>query len=525
MNCKFPVLFAAALASGCLDEGLELETDDSEIIGGTPTTMRPEVGQFQHFDAAPGFMSTCTATLIAPRIILTAAHCLDGVFPQATPVAVPTGARFRFTDAGGTVRFVGVDRVHSFGLETFARPVNTSSLTQDVAIARLVTAIPASQATPATIATQEATIGTTSTYFGFGCTDLIFQGGGGTKRVITFVYGSSAASCPGDSGGPQMFGAAPGGAIWGVNTGGDLGGDVFANVVLYKKAIEDQMRTWLGGDEIGFDRLGFDYAANLTINAGACRLLCENDPNCRAFTFRASDLHCWRKSAAGEPTPVDGLVSGLPRRLEPGVDRFGADIGWVTATTPEECSVRCAGHPSCEAWTHLGTQCFFKSAGSQVSSQCPSCTSGVPRRGMEPNVDRPGFDFASFGGVASAYECQTRCAKDWRCEAWTHSGNSCFLKDGVPNAVSVSPGLFITSGVRRGVENQSDRPGGDFWTFTTPTGAPTFCQSMCAQNASCVAWSQKFLASGSQCSLKSTVTGRAFSVDTISGLKGLEMLP
>jgi secreted trypsin-like serine protease len=528
MTFKFSVLFAAALASSaCAEDEPDLASVDNDLIGGTPTGLRPEVGQIFHSqNTPPGQVAMCTATLIAPRVILTAAHCLE---PQPTPVSVPSGAVFVFTDASGAARSVRIDRVHSFSLvDSFVTPIPGDRLTQDVALARLVTAVPPSQATPATIAAQEPVVGATSTWFGFGCTNRLTLAGSGTKRMITFAFGSSTSGCPGDSGGPQVFGGA-GGAIWGVATGHDLFGfDIFANVVLYKKQIEDVMHGWLGPDDVGFDRFGFDYAADIATSATACRTLCERDGNCRAFTWRASDNHCWRKSAASEPVPAAGLVSGIPSKLELGIDRMGGDYRAIVAGTAETCAAACGRDRDCQAWTHLGTNCWFKGSVPTASAgTCPGCTSGVARRGLEINVDRPGGDIGPpITGVITAFDCQSRCNKEWRCEAYTHVGSSCFLKNMVPNAVAVSPNLFMTSGVRRGVETESDRPGGDLLFRDTTTLSPTYCQALCAQFDMCVAWTYRPITPAvSRCTLKSTVTARVFSVDTVSGLKGLEMAP
>lgn len=526
----FTWMTAIAMATSCTDEeGLGVE--ESELLGGASTSLRPEVGQFFHnLGTPPGVSSMCTATLIAPRVILTAAHCMespDGT-AQPTPVSVPTGARFVFTDAFGVRTTIPVDRVHSFGRDdAFVRPIPSVPMTHDVAIARLTFAVTPSQATPATIATREPTTNELSTWFGFGCTDRVFVGTGvGVKRVLTFGFNNSAVGCPGDSGGPQLFGGSPGSQIWGVATGYDFWGtDVFANVVLYKRQIEDQIRRWVGADEIGFDRFGFDYAATIQPSATACRSNCQNDPHCRAFTWRAADSMCWRKSAASEPTPGAGLVSGLPSRLEPGVDRLGFDYSAIAVGSAETCAAACGRDPSCKAWTNLGSSCWFKSPAPNASlGTCPGCTSGVVQRGLEPDVDRPGGTF-STSTTSTAFECQTRCNQNASCRAFTHLGTTCSLKSSVPGA-TVRTGVFATSGVKRGVESESDRPGGNLVTFQPVTLDPAECQASCASNGSCVAWTYKAVTpTTALCSIKNVLTPRVFSVDTVSGLKGLEMVP
>src|SRR5262245_34474249 len=58
-------------ATGCLstEDQPDIGMDEQAIVNGRPTDERPEVGIITN--------SGCTATLVAPRVILTAAHCVD----------------------------------------------------------------------------------------------------------------------------------------------------------------------------------------------------------------------------------------------------------------------------------------------------------------------------------------------------------------------------------------------------------------------------------------------------------------
>ncbi|MDQ3365176.1 MAG: trypsin-like serine protease [Myxococcota bacterium] len=60
-------------AVGCVAEGAseDLATADSQVIGGTSVP----VGQWQDVVAVLGASGVCTGTLIAPTVVLTAAHC------------------------------------------------------------------------------------------------------------------------------------------------------------------------------------------------------------------------------------------------------------------------------------------------------------------------------------------------------------------------------------------------------------------------------------------------------------------
>ncbi len=66
-------LVLAALAAAC-GEVAGPATSEAEILDGAPTTEHPAVGVV-HQSVAESF---CTGTLIAPDIVLTAGHCIEG---------------------------------------------------------------------------------------------------------------------------------------------------------------------------------------------------------------------------------------------------------------------------------------------------------------------------------------------------------------------------------------------------------------------------------------------------------------
>jgi hypothetical protein len=80
---------------------VDTTTTKQELIGGTASTLAPEVGTI------PG----CTATLIGAHYALTASHCFDtvfggggvllGVYTQATSKAINSTASFQIAGVGG----------------------------------------------------------------------------------------------------------------------------------------------------------------------------------------------------------------------------------------------------------------------------------------------------------------------------------------------------------------------------------------------------------------------------------------
>ncbi len=530
------LLLASMSTGGCLEDAALLDEEDGELVGGQAASARFEVGQF-----GDGVGGSCTATLIGRQAVLTAAHCL---FPMYTGTIPASGAAFVF-ELTALQRTYRVDRIHTFASQRFEYQPD-ARFTTDVAVLHLATPVPITQAVPATIAGQEPTNGQQAVMFGYGCTDRTPQSGGGFKQAYAFIVGTETrALCPGDSGGPVFDGPITGnGAQWGVTSdfspyveSPDEMTDVFAGVPVYKKQIEAVLRGWDGVNEVEVNRPGLDYTSVTSKTAASCRTTCDNDGRCRAFTFvldgsTGSLGRCWLKEGVPEPVPGSRMTSGIALTMNANRNRGGSDFAMVPALRADVCAAACGRDLACQAWTHVppggsaAGQCWLKGAvpGATVGN---GLTSGVLVRELEPGVNRPGNDIATHtasGGRA----CARRCAEDERCEAFTvtsAAANNCFLKDAVPAATS-GPGM--ASGVRRGVETNVDRTGGNYRTFTTGRLSPTTCQASCAREGQCQAWTYAppvAPETAATCFLKDQVPPAVASRGQVSGLKGLEMLP
>jgi hypothetical protein len=230
------ILCASAL--GCAPPADdESETDAPELRDGQFTYDRPEIGMM-----VTNGMSMCTATLVAPHVVVTAAHCV-GYGTQDT------------TDKQGWFRIEKSETEHyDFDWDAFLS-YGRGWGSDDVALLRLKTAVPDTIARPADIAT-ETPRAEWVTIFGYGCSQRpgVFGGGGWDdhsqrKQKLAFEMGPIRKVCPGDSGGPTVRGS-NGGVFrvssrmfsveflgWGVP-------DAFGDVVKHRTQILDQITAW-----------------------------------------------------------------------------------------------------------------------------------------------------------------------------------------------------------------------------------------------------------------------------------------
>lgn len=238
MRFSFYVVGVGTIAwalSGCAVDGADVESDTSQsepVIGGQVTRDRPDVGM-----ASFRWGSFCTATLIAPRVAITASHCVQ----YATRDATGAFGSFRIDKAASGVARYPIDRYRALTGSGLGSP--------DVALLRLATPVPADVATPAPLATSLPSSGTPLTIYGYGCNDdWEHQTGGGTKRDYHYRYGATLRDvlCPGDSGGPVRVDAT--GAVLLINSGwvsswGDRH-DVFGEVPQFVSKIQAQIAAW-----------------------------------------------------------------------------------------------------------------------------------------------------------------------------------------------------------------------------------------------------------------------------------------
>lgn len=238
-------LATAALLAGCATTA-ELSGDTAEsalpdappvpeflekVRDGTLSNDRPEIGSLS---------VGCTGTLVAPEVVITAAHCVS--YGSATSPG--NYGSFTVQGAGGSSRYT-VRRYVSFSRELG---------TADIALIQLAERVPAEVAEPRPLALVTPANGTALSIWGYGCTERNTRTDW-RKRYVDFTEGQATNNlCPGDSGGPVIDEST--GAVLRINSGyyhDNFGTDIFGHVPTYYDGVRAQVDAWSAGGvpEIG----------------------------------------------------------------------------------------------------------------------------------------------------------------------------------------------------------------------------------------------------------------------------------
>lgn len=203
-----------------------------KVRNGTLSNERPEIGSLS---------VGCTGTLVAPDVVITAAHCVS--YNSRTNAG--NYGTFTVNKADG-----GTERYPMQRYRSFSRQLGTG----DIAVIQLGQRVPAEVAEPRPLAPVTPPDGTALSVWGYGCTERGFRTDW-RKRYADFTEGQRTNHlCPGDSGGPVIDEST--GAVLRINSGyyhDNFGTDIFGHVPTYFDQVHAQVVEWSAGGvpEIG----------------------------------------------------------------------------------------------------------------------------------------------------------------------------------------------------------------------------------------------------------------------------------
>lgn len=195
-TCALLTMTLAACSTDGEQATSSLDEVRSDIVGGQATSALPAVGALTRFGS-----SFCTGTLIGPRKVVTAAHCLEGVSASSIRFAIGPNAG----NPEASLRVASITPHPQYNRFSLANDIGFVTLADDAPVAPMKT-LPSMNG---------SFVGQSLVFVGYGVNNGFSQTGGGVKRFVSMAISSVSATtfryddrdrntCNGDSGGPAF---------------------------------------------------------------------------------------------------------------------------------------------------------------------------------------------------------------------------------------------------------------------------------------------------------------------------------
>lgn len=209
----------------------------------------------------------------------------------------------------------------------------------------------------------------------------------------------------------------------------------------------------------GSDYKYFEFDEAAPFADRLCRNLCDDDPECLAWTFEFAARspgypsyyyargHCWLKNAVPDALYDECCVSGTIAGREPTVE-----VPPVVQPPAQEPPV-IFGSPPELGELPLADEPSTSQQSPPSDPFTPDVSAGIVPP-LELNTNRPGSDYHNFVvRTADPNACLAACQQDTHCRAWTFVNRGvggsiyarCWLKDIVP---APQPDSCCTSGTK-----------------------------------------------------------------------------